>query len=121
MKRTLLGIIILLSSIYVGCAVLTPIVKVNRHYSPRANAVIVDSVPANTIFIGTVKIVPGDDGLIRPKKLNKVINCLLEEAAEAGADYVYVRDISKSNKDYFFDVDFADGYTVTGEMFRLVE
>ncbi len=102
-----------------GCVILTPIVKPVKYYSPRPSAELVDYIPKGTIFIGTVKIVPGDDASIRSnRRKQRVIRKMQDEAAKVGADYVVITDIQKNNKDYLIDISFSDGYTIEGEMFR---
>lgn len=104
-----------------SCAVV-PIVKPVKYYSPKASAQLVDYIPQGTIYIGTVKVVPrGDASLTTEKQKQKAIQRLLESAAEAGADYVVIVDIQKSNKDYLLDFNYSDGYTIAGEMFRKIE
>lgn len=107
--------------IFTSCAVV-PIVKPVKYYSPRPYAEIVDCIPKETIYIGTVKIVPRGDAWLRSNGQKQyAIRRLQKSAAKAGADYVVIFDIKKSNKDYFFDLNYSDGYTIMGEMFRLVE
>ena len=104
-----------------GCMILTPIVKPTKYYSPKAYAEIMNQIPAGTIFIGTIKIVPGDDAFIRSeRRKQQAIQKMQECAAKAGADYVVITDIQKTDKDYFFDVTYSDGYTIEGEMFRRI-
>ena len=106
-----------------SCMILTPIVKPAKFYAPRNNpADVVDYIPNGTIYIGTVKIVPGDDAFIRSeRRKRKAIRRLQAEAAKAGADYVVITDVQKTNRDYFIDAAFSDGYTIEGEMFRKTE
>ena len=49
------------------------------------------------------------------------MNKLLKEAAKVGADYVYIKSIEKTNKDYTIDYTFSDGYTIMGEMYRIMD
>jgi len=108
--------IILLAS----CATV-PIVKPVKYYSPRSSAQVVDYIPIGTIYIGTVKVVPrGDASLTTKKQKQRAVRKLQKAAAEAGADYVVITDIQKSNKDYLLDFNFSDGYTIEGEMFRQI-
>lgn len=108
--------------IFFGCRIITPIVKPIKNYSPRPYAELFDYIPDNTIFIGTIKIVPGDDAFIRSeRRKQRAIKKMQKEAAKVGADYVVITDIQKNNKDYFFDVAYSDGYTIEGEMFRINE
>ena len=105
--------------IFSGCMILTPIVKPTRYYSPRSNAQIVDYIPNGVIYIGTIKIVPGDDACLRiESRKQEAIQKMQQEAAKAGADYVVITDIQKTNRDYLLDVTYSDGYTIEGEMFR---
>ena len=106
-----------------SCMILTPIVKPAKFYAPRNNpADVVDYIPNGTIYIGTVKIVPGDDAFIRSeRRKRKAIRRLQAEAAKAGADYVVITDVQKTNRDYFIDAAFSDGYTIETEMFRKIK
>lgn len=106
-----------------GCMILTPIVKPVKYYPSRHDAAeVVDHIPKGTIFIGTIKIVPGDDAFIRSERRKQnAINKMQKEAAKVGADYVVIIDTQKTNRDYWLDAAFSDGYTIEGEMFRLVE
>ena len=62
---------------------------------------------------------PRGDASVRSKQLKeRVIKRLQKQAAEAGADFVVITDIQRSNKDYALDWNFSDGYTIEGEMFR---
>lgn len=103
-----------------GCSILTPIVKPVKYYSARnLPSEIVDYIPKGTIYIGTIKIVPGDDAFIRSeRRKQRAIEKMQKEAAKVGADYVVIIDVQKNNKDYWLDAAFSDGYTIEGEMFR---
>lgn len=105
-----------------GCMILTPIVKPTKYYSSRFHpAEVVDFIPNGTIYIGTIKIVPGDDAFIRSeRRKQKAIKRMQEEAAKVGADYVVIIDAQKNNKDYLLDISYSDGYTIEGEMFRRI-
>ena len=50
---------------------------------------------------------------------SKMIQAAVDEAAKVGADYVHIKSIEKTNKDFFFDIVYSDGYTIMGEMYRL--
>ena len=103
-----------------GCQTIVPIVKPVKYYSARSHAVDVDYIPDGTVYIGTVKVVPGDDALLRSKsRKQRAIRKMLAAAAKAGADYVVITDIDKTNKDYWLDITYSAGYTIEGEMFRL--
>ena len=105
-----------------GCGATVPIVKPVAYYPPRAYAQIVGYIPQNSIYIGTIKLVPRGDALVRSEQQKvRVMKRLQESAAEAGADFVVVKDIQRSNKDYLLDWNFSDGYTIEGEMFRRVD
>lgn len=102
-----------------ACSLLQPIVHVTAYYPARAYATLVAEIPAGTKYIGTVKIVPGDNAFRISFKKEEIMNKLLEEAAKVGADYVHIKSIEKTNKDFFFDIVYSDGYTIMGEMYRL--
>lgn len=112
-------IIICFALSLISCAII-PIVKPLRYYPPRQQAELVNYIPEGTMYIGSAKMVPGDYTFIIAKIRQNVIDKLLREAAQAGADYVVITDIQKNNKDYFFDVTYSDGYTIEGEMFRRI-
>lgn len=117
-KYCLILCVCLLSS----CMRLVPIAKPTKYYSPKSHAELVNYIPDGTIFIGTIKIVPGDDACVRSeRRKQQALSKIQEEAAKAGADYVVIRDIQISNRDYILDITFSDGYTIEGEMFRIVE
>ena len=103
--------------------ILTPIIKTVKYYAPRyQSAEIVDYIPKETIYIGTIKIVPGDDAFIRSeRRKQEAIQRMQKEAAKAGADFVVITDVQKTNRDYLLDVVESDGYTIEGEMFRIIE
>lgn len=105
-----------------GCMILTPIVKPIKYYAPRNHsAEIVGYIPDGAIFIGTIKIVPGDDALIRSeRRKQQALKKLQEEAAKVGADYIVITGIQKNNRDYLLDISYSDGYTIEGEMFRQI-
>lgn len=105
-----------------SCMILTPIVKPVKYYSQRFHyAEVVDYIPNGTIFIGTIKIVPGDDAFIRSeRRKQQAIIKMQEEAAKAGADYIVIIDVQKNNRDYWLDVSYSDGYAIEGEMFRRI-
>ena len=105
-----------------GCMILTPIVKPIKYYSPRSLAAeVVDYIPDGTIYIGIIKIVPGDDAFIRSeRRKQQAIIRMQKEAAKVGADYVVITDVLKNNRDYWLDVSYSDGYTIEGEMFRRI-
>lgn len=104
-----------------ACATV-PIVKPIKYYAPRAYAQIVEYIPNGTIYIGTIKLVPRGDASVRSERQKeRVLEGLKEHAAKAGADYVVITDIQRSNKDYLLDWNPSDGYTIEGEMFRRIE
>lgn len=108
--------------VFSSCMTITPIIKPIKYYSPRHSAQLVDFIPKGTVFIGSAKVVPGDNALsTSDRRKQRAIQRLLEEAAKAGADFVVITDIQRSNKDYLLDWNFSDGYTIEGEMFRRIE
>ena len=115
-------IILLCACVLTSCMILTPIVKPVKYYSPRQYpAEVVNYIPSGTAFIGTIKIVPGDDAFIRSeRRKQQAIKKMQKEAAKVGADYVVIIDIQKNNRDYSLEVSYSDGYTIEGEMFRRV-
>ena len=119
LKLLLLGAVICSFNACFLLSRLQPIVHVTSYCSSRPYATLVTEIPAGTKYLGTVKIVPGDDNFISSFDKDKIINKLLDEAAKVGADYVYIKSIDKTNKDYAIDITFSDGYTIMGEMYRL--
>lgn len=104
-----------------GCATI-PIAKPIKYYSPRDITEIVDDIPHNCIYIGTIKMVPRGDASVRSERQKeRVLRRLQREAAKVGADCVFITDIQRSNKDYLLDWNFSDGYTIEAEMFRRVD
>ncbi len=121
MKRNYLYVLFC-ACLLASCSVLTPIVKPVKQYPPRPSAEVVDYIPQGTIFIGTIKIVPGDDAFIRSeRRKQRAIRKMQKEAAKVGADFVIITDFQKNNKDYLLDVSYSDGWTIEGEMFRIVD
>jgi hypothetical protein len=111
--------LVLIVCCFNACNLLQPIVHVTAYCPARPYAILVTEIPAGTKYLGTVKIVPGDNAFRTSFKKEKIMNKLLDEAAKVGADYVYVKSIEKTNKDFFFDLVYSDGYTIMGEMYRL--
>lgn len=121
LSKTYFSIFLFVASLLTGCQTIVPIVKPVKYYSARASADAVDYIPKGTIYIGTIKVVPGDDAFLRTEsRKQQAIHKMLDSAAQAGADYVVITDIQNNNKDYFFDVTYSDGYTIEGEMFRRI-
>lgn len=116
------AIVFVCALIFSSCMILTPIVKPIKYYSPRSHAECVEYIPDGATYIGTIKIVPGDDAFILSEaRKRRAIQKMQKEAAKVGADYVLIIDVQKSNRDYIFDISFSDGYTIEGEMFRSEE
>ena len=110
---------IVITCCFNACFVLQPIVHVTAYCSARPYATLVNEIPNGAKYLGTVKIVPGDYTFISSFNKCKMINKLLDEAAKVGADFVYIKSIDKTKKDYVIDITFSDGYTIMGEMYRL--
>lgn len=101
-----------------------PIVKTTKYYPPTANAMIVDSVPADAIYIGTIKVVPRDYSFETRSDRRTAVNNMREAAAKAGANYLYLVNMVRQNDDYYFRFfnavteSFGEGYTIEAEMYR---
>lgn len=101
-----------------------PIVKTNRSYPPVELAQYVEQVPANAIYIGTIKVVPRDYSFETRRDYETAIRNLQEAAAKAGANYIYVTYVTAPNKDYYYRFfnavteDFGEGFVVEAELYR---
>lgn len=101
-----------------------PIVKATKYYPPTSNAMIVDVVPADAIYIGTIKVVPRDYSFETSSDRKIAINNLREAAAKAGANYIYLTNMVRQNDDYYYRFfnaiteDYGEGYTIEAEMYR---
>lgn len=109
----------------IGCAhKYLPIVKTNRYYTPVQTAVYVDQVPTTAVYMGTIKVVPRDYSFQTRRDYKTAIKNLLEAAAKAGANYIYVTYVTAPNKDYycrFFNAvteDFGEGFVIEAELYR---
>jgi len=116
----LIGVIILVSCSHKYL----PIVKATRYYPSTANAMIVDSVPADAIYMGTIKVVPRDYSFETKSDRRIAVNNMREAAAKAGANYLYLVNMVRQNDDYYFRFfnavteSFGEGYTIEAEMYR---
>ncbi|MBR3566220.1 MAG: hypothetical protein IKN91_07855 [Paludibacteraceae bacterium] len=101
-----------------------PIVKTNKFYPPLEKADIVQSVPSESIFIGTIKLVLREYRFEMTRDSEIVLNNLKEEAARAGARYIYLLNFAPPSSDYYSGFmqtitrDFGEGYTIEAELYR---
>ena len=101
-----------------------PMVKATKYYPPTSVAIIVDSVPADAIYIGTIKVVPRDYSFETRSDRQIAINNMREAAAKAGANYLYIVNMVRQNDDYYYRFFNAvtessgEGYTIEAEMYR---
>ncbi len=115
MKKVLL---LLLSIVLIGCSsVFIPIVKTYGYHHPVASAELVNQVPKDAKYIGTISIVPNDLTYFRSWNKNAALFFLLTEAAKAGANYVYLTQIETSHNDYWWNKESGQGYTINAELY----
>ena len=72
--KLLIGFICL---VFVGCSpAFVPIVRTNAYYKPNDFAAIVEQIPANAKYIGTISIVPNDHTFFRSNDASKATHVL---------------------------------------------
>jgi hypothetical protein len=101
-----------------SCSSFVPIVKTYGYYPPTNMAIIVENVPVDAEYIGTIAIHPNDHPLIRGWDKERLYIKLKEASAKAGARYIYIVNVESSNVDYWFNYDNGDGYSVRAELYR---
>ena len=118
-------LVFILAFVLGGCShKYMPIVKTNRYYPPTPSAAFVDKVPADAIYIGTIKVVPRDYSFQTRSDYETAIRNMQEAAAKAGANYIYVMYVTAPNTDYynrFFNFvieDYGDGFIIEAELYR---
>lgn len=113
-------LLIALCCIMTGCITqYFPIAKIEKYYAPTVTAKIISSVSPDMIYIGKLKMVPSDNSFSFDKE--KAIAALLKEAANNGANYVYVKGLNSTSSDYeaiSWDQTFGDGVTIEAELYR---
>ncbi len=113
-------VLIVLCSIMTGCITqYFPIAKIEKYYAPTVTAQIISSVSSDMVYIGKLKMVPSDNSFSFDKE--KAIAALLKEAANNGANYVYVKGLNSTSSDYEaipWDLTFGDGVTIEAELYR---
>jgi hypothetical protein len=101
-----------------SCNSFVPIVKTYGYYPPTSNAIIVNAIPANTEYIGTIAIHPNDHTFFRGWNKERLYTQLKTAAANAGANYIYITNFEESSVDYWFNYNFGDGFSVRAELYR---
>ena len=113
-------VLIVLCSIMTGCITqYFPIAKIEKYYAPTVTAQIISSVSSDMVYIGKLKMVPSDNSFSFDKE--KAIAALLKEAANNGANYVYVKGLNSTSSDYEaipWDLTFGDGVTIEAELYH---
>ena len=117
MKNVIISAILCLL-LCASCSSFVPIVKTYGYYPPTNMAIIVENVPVDAEYIGTIAIHPNDHPLIRGWDKERLYIKLKEAAAKAGARYIYIVNFESSNVDYWFNYDNGDGYSVRAELYR---
>lgn len=119
-KSFFVAVLIALCCIMTGCiAQYFPIAKIEKYYAPTVTAKIISSVSPDMIYIGKLKMVPSDNSFSFDKE--KAIAALLKEAANNGANYVYIKGLNSTSSDYeaiSWDQTFGDGVTIEAELYR---
>ncbi len=113
--KLLIGLICL---VFVGCfPAFVPIVKVDGYYRPTQSAQLVNEIPEDAIYIGTIKLVPHDLAGFRSRNIDKVYYLLQHESAKVGARYIYVTNLTRRPIDYIWEY-LDSGYTIQAELYR---
>ena len=96
-------VLIVLCSIMTGCITqYFPIAKIEKYYAPTVSAQIISSVSFSF-------------------DKEKAIAALLREAANNGANYVYIKGLNSTSSDYEaipWDLTFGDGVTIEAELYH---
>ena len=115
-KMKLLFVFICL--VFVGCSpAFVPIVRTNAYYKPNDFAAIVEQIPANAKYIGTISIVPNDHTFFRSNDASKATHVLQKKAARAGARYVYITKMVNTNDGYWWEKDWGEGFVIEAELY----
>lgn len=106
-----------------ACNIYTPIVHVNRYFSPTTSVEILAEPPTNfQTYFGTVKVVATDNFFPTDKDYQRAIETLLEVAKRCGANYIYIRNYDSRTSDFkylrFLDQDYGEGVTIEAELYR---
>ena len=101
-----------------------PMVKTLRYYPPVSHAVIVDSIPQEAEYIGTIKLVPRDYQFETRSDKQVIFDNLKEAAAKAGANYIYITNLTAQSQDYYYRFfnaiteDWGEGFVLEAELYR---
>ena len=102
----------------VGCSpAFVPIVHTYGYNKPTEFAAIVEYVPENAKYIGTISIVPNDHTYFRGNNASIATHVLQEKAARAGARYVYITKMVNTNNGYWWEQDWGEGFLIEAELY----
>lgn len=101
-----------------GCSpAFVPIVHTYGYHKPTEFAAIVEQVPENAKYIGTISIVPNDHVFYRGNNASKATHTLQKKAARAGARYVYITKMVNTNNGYWWEQDWGEGFLIEAELY----
>ena len=112
-------LILLISLFLAGCSpAFVPIVRTYGYNKPTEFAAIVEQVPENATYIGTISIVPNDHTYFRSNNASKAAHILQKKAARAGARYVYITKMVNTNNGYWWEKDWGEGFIIEAELYN---
>lgn len=100
-----------------------PIAKVYKYFPPTQEAQIIYSeqeLPSNAIYMGTIKMVPGDN-MWPSNNFEKIKSSLYTEALKYGARFILITDLTRANTDYInirLEGSLGDGINITAEIYH---
>lgn len=94
-----------------------PIVRTYGYHTPNDYAMIVSTVPDDVTYIGTISIVPNDYTFIRSNDYSLATRILKEQAARAGARYIYIIKSVNTNDGYWWEKDWGEGFIIEAELY----
>jgi len=104
--------------VFVGCSsAFVPIVYTYGYHAPTYYAAIVEQIPTNAKYIGTISIVPNDHTFFRSNDASKATHVLQKKAAKAGARYVYITKMVNTNNGYWWEQDWGEGFLIEAELY----
>ena len=104
---------------FISCSpAFVPIVRTYGYHTPTYYAAIVEKIPANAEYIGTISIVPNDHTYFRSNNASTATHMLQKKGARAGANYVYITKMVNSNNGYWWEKDWGEGFIIEAELYR---
>ena len=118
MKKMMISIIMLGQFLASCTPAFVPIVRTNTYYKPNYSAIIVEHIPKNAKYIGTISIVPNDHTFFKSNNASEANTVLQKEAARAGAKYIYITNFENTNNGYWWEKDWGEGIIIDAELYR---